>query len=261
MSIDFSDYITCLNDDDHTHLEALESSYHEAQRFMSPRGLQNYLEGMRAMCTMGRGQDLVLTYVQEMPGVVKEVGEDIIPDIVESMMKLASHTSGSVITLIVANLPLAAQRLGDAEVLRGYLKLLHQMTGKAPRGLRPMMENLEQLLSKLTLGGLRRWVMWGVQAHTRDLDGQMAYFALQTESARSILQSERRGTLFINNQRKLNFYLRALWARSFFMRPTAGDFESRVGLKPFIETSSTERISCSDMFIKFFPRVAIKKIF
>ncbi|MBW9266457.1 MAG: nitric oxide reductase activation protein NorD [Candidatus Thiodiazotropha sp. (ex. Lucinisca nassula)] len=235
MSVDFSEYITCLDEGDHEHLEALESSYHEAQRVMSPRGLQNYLEGMRAFCTLGRGQDLVLTYVQEMPGVAKEVGEDIVPDIVEAMMKLASHTSGSVITLIVANLPLAASRLGDAEVMRGFLKLLHQMTGKAPRGLRPMMENLDELLSKLTLGGLRRWVMWGAQAHQRDLDGQLAYFGLQTESARSILQSERRGTLFIDNQRKLNFYLRALWARAFFMRPTAGDFESRQGIRPFIE--------------------------
>ncbi|MEA3277168.1 MAG: nitric oxide reductase activation protein NorD [Pseudomonadota bacterium] len=235
MSIDFTEYVTCLDKGDHEHIEALESSYHEAQRVMSARGLQNYLEGMRAFCTLGRGQDLVLTYVQEMPGVAKEVGEDIIPDIVEAMMKLASHTSGSVITLILANLPLAASRLGDAEVMRGFLKLLHQMTGKAPRGLRPMMENLDELLSKLTLGGLRRWVMWGAQAHQRDLDGQLAYFGLQTESARAILQSERRGTLFIDNQRKLNFYLRALWARSFFMRPTAGDFESRQGIRPFIE--------------------------
>ncbi|MET0066140.1 MAG: nitric oxide reductase activation protein NorD [Candidatus Thiodiazotropha sp.] len=234
-SVDFSEYITCLNENDHEHIEALESSYHEAQRVMSPRGLQNYLEGMRAFCTLGRGQDLVLTYIQEMPGVAKEVGEDVIPDIVEAMMKLASHTSGSVITLIVANLPLAASRLGDAEVLRGFLKLLHQMTGKAPRGLRPMMENLDELLSKLTLGGLRRWVMFGAQAHQRDLDGQMAYFALNTESSKAILKSERRGTLFVNNQRKLNFYLRALWARSFFMRPTAGDFESRQGIRPFIE--------------------------
>ena len=121
MSIDFSAYVSCLDEGDHEHVEALESSYQEAQRVMSPRGLQNYLEGMRAMCTMGRGQDLVLTYVQEMPGVAKEVGEDIIPDIVEGMMKLASHTSGSVITLIVANLPLAASRLGDAEVMRGFL--------------------------------------------------------------------------------------------------------------------------------------------
>ena len=235
MSIDFSEYVACLNENDHEHLEALESSYHEAARVMSPRGLQNYLEGMRAMCTMGRGQDLVLTYVQEMPGVAKEVGEDIIPDIVESMMKLASHTSGSVITLMLTNMHLVAQRLGDADVMRGYLKLLHQMTGKAPRGLRPMMEVLDELLSKLTLGGLRRWVLWGAQAHQRDLDGQMAYFGLQTESSRSVLQKERRGTLFIDNQRKLNFYLRALWARAFLMRPTSGDYESKHGLKPYIE--------------------------
>ena len=235
MSIDFNEYISCLDPEDHDHLAAVESSWHEAQRVMSPRGLQNYLEGMRAFCTLGRGQDLVLTYVQEMPAVAKEVGEDVIPDIVEAMMKLSSHTSGSVITVIVSNLPLAAARLGDAEVLRGYLKLLHQMTAKAPRGLRPMMENLDELLSKLTLGGLRRWVMWGVQAHNRDLDGQMAYFSLQTDSAKAILQSERRGTLFVNNQRKLNFYLRALWGRAFFMRPTSGDFESRQGIKPYIE--------------------------
>ncbi len=235
MSIDFKEYVSCLNEANHEHLEALESSYHEAQRVMSPRGLQNYLEGMRAMCVMGRGQDLVLTYVQEMPGVAKEVGEDIIPDIVEALMKLASHTSGSVITLIVANMHLVASRLGDAEVMRGYLKLLHQMTGKTPRGLRPMMENLDELLSKLTLGGLRRWVMFGAQAHQRDLDGQMAYFSLDTESSRAVLKAERRGTLFVNNQRKLNFYLRALWARAFFMRPTAGDFETKRGLKPFIE--------------------------
>lgn len=62
----------------------------------------------------------------------------------------------------------------------------------------------------------------------------MAYFALQTESARAVLQKERRGTLFVDNQRKLNFYLRALWARAFFMRPTSGDYESRQGLRPFI---------------------------
>ena len=183
------------------------------------------------------GAKFVAAPTEEMDegGYAKEVGEDVVPDIVESMMKLASHTSGSVVTLILSTLPLAAQRLGDADVLRGYLALLHQLAGKAPRGLRPMMENMDELLSKLTLGGLRRWAMWGAQAHQRDLDGQMGYFGLQTESSRSVLQKERRGTLFIDNQRKLNFYLRALWGRAFFMRPTAGDYESRRGLKPFIE--------------------------
>ena len=236
MSVDFSEYVSCLElEEGHEHREAIDAAYHEAARLMSPRGLQNYLEGMRALCALRRGADLVLTYVEEMPLVAKEVGEDVIPDVVESIMKLASHTSGTVLALILANLHLAAQRLGDAEVLRGYLKLLHQLAGKAPRGLRPMMEHLDELLSKLTLGGLRRWAMWGAQAHQRDLDGQMAYFALATESSRSVLQKERRGTLFIDNQRKLNFYLRALWGRAFLMRPTSGDYETRQGLNPFIE--------------------------
>jgi len=236
MSIDFSQYIACIDTEEaHEHRQALESSYQEAARLMSPRGLQNYLEGMRAMCSMGKGVDLVMTYVEEMPAVAKEVGEDIIPDVVTQLMKLASHTSGTVITLLMANLPLAAQRLGDAEVMRGFLSLIHQLAGKAPRGLRPMMENLDELLSKLTLGGLRRWALWGAQAHKRDLDGQMAYFGLKTESSKAVLRKERRGILFVDNQRRLNFYLRALWARAFFMRPTSGDYESRQGLKPYIE--------------------------
>jgi hypothetical protein len=236
MSIDFNEYVSCLKTQpEHEHRQALESSYHEAARVMSPRGLEHYLTGMKAMCTLNRGEDLILTYVQDAPAVAKEVGEDVIPDLVSALMKLASHTSGTVLTLVMGNMPLAASRLGDAEVLRGYLNLLHLLAGKAPRGLRPMMENMEELLGKLTLGGLRRWALWGAQAHARDLDGQMAYFGLKTESSRAVLQKERRGTLFVDNQRKLNFYLRALWARAFFMRPTSGDYETRLGLKPFVE--------------------------
>ena len=217
MTIDFNEYISCL-EDDHPHIAALEASYQEAGRVLSPQGLSNYLEGVRGMCALGRGPDLILSYIQEIPQVAKEVGEDVIPDIIEATMKMASHTSGTVLVLVMQSLPLAARRFGEADMIRNYMKLLHTMIGRAPRGIRPMMENMEELLSKLTLGGLRRWVLWGTQAHVRDLDGQMAYFSLASESSKSMLQKERRGTLFVDNQRKLNFYLRALWGRAFFMR-------------------------------------------
>ncbi len=235
MHPELAEYLQCIDPDDLGNLEAVEASWLEAQRIMSPQGLENYLVGIKSMCTLGKGQDLVLTYVQEMPVVAKEVGEDIVPDTIEAIMKLSSLTSGAVITLILSNLPLAATRLGDAELLRGYFKLLHQLAGKAPRGLRPMMESLGELLSKLTLGGLRRWAMWGAQAYQRDFEGQGVYFGLRTETSKSVLQRERRGTLFVDNHRKLNFYLRALWARAFFMRPTADDFETRQGSRPYIE--------------------------
>jgi nitric oxide reductase activation protein len=70
MTIELNEYFSCVAEGKHEHWDVLESSYQEATRVMSPRGLQNYLEGIKAMCAMGRGQDVVLTYVQEMPAVV-----------------------------------------------------------------------------------------------------------------------------------------------------------------------------------------------
>ena len=232
MTIRFEDYEACLKDVDPEVREALEGTFHEAARIMSPAGLQEYLEGARGLCSLGRGTDLVISYLQEMPLVVKECGEDIIRDCLNAALKLSSMTSGEVIALLFSSLPTAARRLGDPELLRGYLNLVHQLSAKAARGLRPMLNHIDELLSKLTLSGLRRWANFGAEAYRRDLNNLVAYFNLETQDSRAMLQKERRGTLFVDTQRKLNFYLRALWGRDFFLRPAAADHE---GFKPYID--------------------------
>ncbi len=236
MSVDLKEYHEQLDGLDPRVRDTLEASFAEAARVMSPQGLHNWLEGAKGLSQLGRGNELVVTYIQSMPAVVKHVGEDVLKDCITSALKLASMVSGEVIQLMFDTLPTAAHRLGDAELLRGYLGLIHQLSSRVPRGLRPMLANLDGLFAKLTLGGLRRWALWGAQAHQRDFPAQMAYFELKSADSQAMLQKERRGTLFIDNQRKLNFYLRAFWGRDFFMRPTSGDFESREGYKPFIET-------------------------
>ncbi len=235
MTLKLDDYRELLEQADPHVRDVLEAHFAEAARVMSPRGLQNWLEGARALCSLGRGKALVIHYVEATPAVAKEVGEDAIPEAVTHAMKLASMVSGEVIALMFASLPVAARRLGDLELFRQYLALVHQLSAKAPRGLRPMLGRLDELLGKLTLGGLRRWALWGAQAHGRDLSTLSKYFALETADSVAVLQSERRGTLFVDNQRKLNFYLRALWGRDFFLRPTSGDVEAREGYRPYIE--------------------------
>jgi len=235
MSIHLDEYKEQLEQLDPHVRDTLAASFHEAARVMSPQGLHHWLEGAKGLSQLGRGNELVITYVQAMPAVVKDVGEDVIPEVVTGAMKLASMVSGEVIQLMFDALPTAANRLGDAELFRGYLKLIHQLSAKVPRGLRPMLGHLDELFGKLTLGGLRRWALWGAQAHMRDFAAQLEYFDLKSADSQAMLQKERRGTLFIDNQRKLNFYLRAFWGRDFFMRPTAGDYETREGYKPFIE--------------------------
>jgi nitric oxide reductase NorD protein len=232
MTLNLDDYRDTLKDVDPAIMGTLEGVFREASRVMSPAGLHDYLEGARGLAKLGRGKDIVISYLEEMPVVVKECGEDIIRDVIEAAMKLSSMTSGEVIALMFGTLPTAARRLGDPELLRGYLGFVHQLSARAARGLRPMLNHMEDLLGKLTLSGLKRWAFFGADAYRRDFQNLQAYFNLETTDSKAMLQKERRGTLFIDTQRKLNFYLRALWGRDFFLRPTAADHE---GFKPYIE--------------------------
>ena len=232
MTLQLADYADCLQDASAEMRAVLESSFQEASRVMSAQGLQRYLEGVRALCSLGRGNDVVITYLQEMPLVAKEVGEDVVEDCFHQALKLSSMTSGAVIALFFQSLPTAARRLGDPELVRGYLGFIHQLSARAARGLRPMLGRIDELLSKLTLSGLRRWAFYGAEAYRRDLPKLTKYFALETTDSVSVLKRERRGTLFVDSQRKLNFYLRALWGRDFFVRPTSAESEH---FKSFID--------------------------
>ncbi len=232
MKIDLDDYREELIKAAPELADTLDGIFQEAMRVMSVHGLKDYLDGARAMISLGKRQELLVAYLDEMPQVVKECGEDIVRDVVGAVLKLASMASGEVLILMLSTLPGASRRLGDPDLLRGYLALLHRLAARAPRGLRPMFGVIEELLAKLTLSGLRRWVDFGADAYRRDLPKQADYFGLVSEDSRAVLKQERRGTLFIDSQRRLNFYLRAFWGRSFFLRPSASDYS---GFRPFIE--------------------------
>ena len=213
----------------------LHANWHDAGKVFSPRGLDNYLKGTSAFRGLGKGDSLVETWIEKAPQVAKEVGEDVVADLATASLMLASKTSGSVIELLLATAPTAANRLGDAQLFLNYLQFINTLIAQAPRGVRPMLDKLEVLFQQLTLGGLRRWALWGAHAHRTNYEEQIRYFSLESKESIAMLQKERKGTLLVDVQRRINMYLRALWARDFFMRPTSGDFETREGYKPYIE--------------------------
>ncbi len=213
----------------------LEGVWSDATKVFSARGLDNYVKGAAALRGLGRGVELVNAWIDSAPQVAKEIGEDVVGELATTALLLASKTSGSVIELVLATAPTAARRLADSSLFMQYLQFLNTLVALAPRGLRPMLGQLDTLFAQLTLGGLRRWATWGAQAHRTNYEEQVAYFGLESKESLAMLQKERKGTLLVDVQRRINMYLRALWGRDFFMKPTAGDFETRDGYKPFIE--------------------------
>jgi len=215
--------------------DSVEGACREAARRMSPAGFATFLDGAAALAGLGKGPGLIAAYLDAMPAVVRDCGEDVIEDCVQAVMRLASMTSGEVLALVFSTLPLATARLGDADLLRAYLQEVHRLSARAPRGLRPMLGRLDELLSRLTLTGLRRWADFGAEAHRRDPVRLAAYFALDTEDSRAVLQRERKGVLLVDCLRRLNYTLRAFWGRDFFLRPSVA--EATDG-RPFIEAIS-----------------------
>lgn len=177
---------------------------------------------------------MIRAWLEAVPPVAREMGEDLIADTATACLGFASRTSGAVIERILATAPTAARRLGDAGLFRSWLRFLEHVLARPPRALRPMLEHLGELFDVLTLGGLRRRADWGIEAHRTDLPGLEAYFARASEASRAVLQAERKGVLLVGVHRRLSTYLRALWGRAFVPVPTAGDFEICSGLSPFV---------------------------
>ncbi len=235
MAIQLTEYQDLLEDLGEQAGEVLEATWHDAVRVFSPRGLDAYLKGAAGLKSLGRGNDLVISYIESAPLVAKEIGEQAVPELLSLAIKMYSRTSAEVLSLVFSTAPTAANRLGELDLFNAYLSLLDNLVGKAPRAIRPFLENLDILLGQLTLGGLRRWIAWGVSAYRNDFEAQADYFSLSSEQAKAVLLQEQRGVLFVNVQRRLNMYLRSLWGRDFFIRPTSGDFETREGYRPYIE--------------------------
>ncbi|MEC9310139.1 MAG: VWA domain-containing protein, partial [Pseudomonadota bacterium] len=218
--------------------EVLLTALPDARRKLSPRALDTWLRGCDALMQLGRGADPVVAWIEAAPALARDLGEDVLGDLLPLLLGFASRTSGAVIARLLETSPQAAMRLGDATLFMAYLRFLEHLLARAPRAVRPMLDHLGDLLEVLTLGGLRRWADWGVEAHRTNFKELLAYFSLQTEESRAVIQRERKGTLLVDVQRRLMMYLRALWGRDFMLTPTAGDFEDRTGLRPYYETYS-----------------------
>lgn len=236
MAIQLAEYQDLIDELEEETRTVLEAAWKDATRVFSPRGLDAYVRAAAGLKALGRGTDLVESFIESAPLVAREIGEQAVQELFSAAIRMYSKTSAGVLVLLFATAPTAAARLGELELFRAYLTLLDALLSQVPRALRPMLEKLDVLLAHLTLGGLRRWAMWGASAHRGNFEEQASYFALESEASVAVMKKEQRGVLFVDVQRRLIMYLRALWGRDFFMRPTSGDFETREGYKPYIES-------------------------
>jgi len=217
--------------------EVFPDCMRHAQALLSAEGLAAYIEHARFLGKMGRGAEPILIFLEEWPEVAKVVGEEVLPHIMTFIRKLWRSPNSPAIVPFLQSLPATARRLQTPELLQDYLAIaldlmecttgsvhgIHQ-TFPSP-GLPEMFKQVPVLLSQLSLAGLKNWVEYGVRYYEDHPERQIEYFSLQSADSRAVLQRERHGTLLVDNERKLNLYLRGLWQDEDMLIPYSSSFD------------------------------------
>jgi len=209
----------------------------EALACLSEQGVKDYIEGASLVCMIGRGFEPVLVYLEEMPQVAASLGEGTLSLVSQTVWKMSRSPNGKAIPPFVQTIAEAARRLGSEKSLQNYIDLLLDMMERTTGsihgfhttipspGLPELLNQIPCLLSQLSLEGLKSWIDYGIRNYETHPDRQKDYFSLQSADSRAILQRERHGTLFIDNERKLDLYMKALWEEKPYLMPYSNAFD------------------------------------
>ncbi|HHJ80281.1 MAG TPA: VWA domain-containing protein, partial [Candidatus Tenderia electrophaga] len=195
----------------------------EAKALLSEQGIKDYLDGASLVTMIGRGFDPILTYLEEMPKVAHDLGGETLSLVSQTVWQLSRTPNSKAIPAFLQTIGEAARRLGSKESLQQYIEMVMEMmlnTTKSIHGIHAthpspgaivLFEQMPRLLNQLSLVGLKKWIEYGVKNYNNHPERQIDYFSLQSADARAVMQRERHGTLFMDNERTLDLYLRAMW--------------------------------------------------
>jgi len=183
----------------------------EAKPVLTEAGLDAYLEGASTICNLGRGTELVLIFLEELPATAKIVGEQVLGQSVDIVKMLSRTANAKAINPFLTLLPTCARRLEEPELMEDYFHLVQRMANEASEGLVPLLAKLDFLLHQLTIGGLKNWIEAGIDGYRNAPWKYGDYFSLQSPDSVAVMQRERHGTLYIDHERRIEQYLKAFW--------------------------------------------------
>ena len=195
----------------------------DAERWLSPDGIDAWLESARLLGKLGRGVEPVKALLQRWPEIASWVGEDALPAVMQAVQRINKSPNGRALAPLLQSLPAVAQRLHSEALLRQYLalgiELLERTSGSihgihktyASPCLIAFYEQAPQVLQALSIEGLRAWAQYGTRHYSQQPEQLQQFFALQLADSRAVLQRERHGTLLEDQLRPLDLTLRALW--------------------------------------------------
>ncbi|MCK5385830.1 MAG: VWA domain-containing protein [Gammaproteobacteria bacterium] len=248
VKTEFSDYRKKLKCSFEQIEDCFDDYMKDVLRNLSNDGVEDYLKGASTVCMIGRGFEPVLVYLEEMPNIARNLGEDMLKIVSQAVWDMSRTPNGNSIPPFMQCLPEASRRLGSIEQMKYFIEIIfemmhsttgsihgHHTTFPSP-GLPDLLKQVPYLLSQLSLEGLKNWMEYGARNYNDHPERQRDYFTLQSADSKAMLQRERHGTLYMDNERQLDMYLRSMWQAEEYLVPYSLGFDELRKPQPYYDS-------------------------
>jgi hypothetical protein len=216
--------------------DVVQASWSQACKAFGEDGIAVFVEGIRALDGQTGAVGPLAAFVRAAPDIAEEVGHPSVSRLLRLVQSLRIEAADpDLLELVLTASVVAARRLADPQLFSTYLQVVGECARLDPTALSLLLGHLDLLLSRLTIAGLRRWVIRGLRAYPDDLEGRWAYFRLDNDESAAALRAESDGTLFAVAQRQLDVYFRALATQHVRLRASVGRNQLDQEPRPFLE--------------------------
>jgi hypothetical protein len=203
--------------------EVFPACIEDAHHTLSPEGVKAYMDGANFLCKIGMGVEPVLIYLEIMPEIARHIGRGTMKMVADYSYTLARSPNKKALIPFLNSLSSICRRIDTIEELQHYFDILEEYIDKTQTvihghhsihespGMVPLLNSMPQLISKLCLNGIRNFIDYGARNYLNAPDEQIAYFALESHDAKSIITRERRGTTFKDVERHLDMLKECMW--------------------------------------------------
>ncbi|KIZ37390.1 MULTISPECIES: VWA domain-containing protein [Rhodopseudomonas] len=178
--------------------------------------LQRWAGGVLALIHVNAGASCLIAFWD----ISKTEGEPLaLVAAAAGAADICRHAGGQAATASLAAYAIARQRLGDGAALTRWWTALARLACEAPDCVAPLASRMAEILAGGDIAAFETFIAAGLKAAAGNKPRQLAFFSLQDELSRRLLERAAAGPGFAEAERPTKAFVTALWGRAPLLRP------------------------------------------